>query len=128
MRISLFSGKRSFSSKPSGNASNAALVGAKTVNGPSPERASPRPAAVIAATRVEKSVFDCATSTIVHGSAITAVVSDAGSVVSAVEPSAPHADRAISEVTANAKNFFFMEYSWMWGLTDLALRGATSQD
>ena len=55
VRTSLFSGSRSFSRSHAGRASNAALVGAKTVNGPAPESASPRPAAVIAATRVEKS-------------------------------------------------------------------------
>ena len=49
---------------PSGNFSNAAFVGAKTVNGPFPESVSASPAAFTAATSVEKSLFPAATSTI----------------------------------------------------------------
>ncbi|MNL51357.1 hypothetical protein D3C87_1744500 [compost metagenome] len=43
--ISLFSGFSSVSTVPSGRASNAALTGASTVNGPSPDSVSTRPAA-----------------------------------------------------------------------------------
>ena len=44
---------------------NAALFGANTVNGPSPESASTKSAAFNAVTKVEKSLFDTAASTIV---------------------------------------------------------------
>src|SRR3954464_7828993 len=42
----------SVSTVPAGSLPKAALVGAKTVNGPAPERVSTRPAALTAATRV----------------------------------------------------------------------------
>ena len=50
---------------PAGNFSNAALVGAKTVNGPLPERVSASPAAFTAATRVLKLSLFAAFSTTV---------------------------------------------------------------
>jgi hypothetical protein len=52
---------------PSGSFANASLVGANTVNGPSPESVSTSPAAFTAATSVEKSGLPAATSTIVFG-------------------------------------------------------------
>ena len=48
----LFSGFSRVSTVPAGSFSNAALVGAKTVNGPAPSSVSTRPAACTAATRV----------------------------------------------------------------------------
>ena len=65
MRASLFFGSSSLSSTPAGRAANASLVGAKTVNGPVPLSVSTSPAALTAATRVEKSALDAATSTMV---------------------------------------------------------------
>ena len=62
---SLFSGFNSFSTVPAGSFSNAALVGANTVNGPLPERVSARPAALTAATSVLKSALFAAFSTTV---------------------------------------------------------------
>src|ERR1700674_721912 len=53
--VPLFSGLSSESSVPAGRAANASLVGANTVNGPAPDSVSTRPAALTAATRVEKS-------------------------------------------------------------------------
>lgn len=50
---------------PAGSLANAALVGANTVKGPSAERASARPAALIAATSVEKSGLPAAMATMV---------------------------------------------------------------
>jgi hypothetical protein len=47
----------------------------------------------------------------VPGSATTSLVSDDGTVVSDVEPSAPQADKAINDVAASANSFFFMGYS-----------------
>merc|ERR1719424_735846 len=60
---------------------NAALFGAKTVNGPAPERVAARPAALTAATRVESVDTDDATSTMFScGAAVLAAVvaSEAG--------------------------------------------------
>src|SRR5215468_9630776 len=48
------SGATSFSTVPLGSLANAALVGAKTVNGPGPARVSTRPAALTAVTSVVK--------------------------------------------------------------------------
>ena len=50
---------------PFGKAAKALLVGAKTVNGPLPERVSASPAACTAFTRVEKEELPAAISTIV---------------------------------------------------------------
>ena len=50
--MALFSGLSSVSTVPAGSASNAALVGANTVNGPGPFSVSTRPAALTAATSV----------------------------------------------------------------------------
>ena len=52
---------------PAGSAANASLVGAKTVNGPLPERVLTRPPAVSAATRVERSGVATARPTMVCG-------------------------------------------------------------
>ena len=51
-QLSLFSGFSSVSTVPAGSFSKAALVGAKTVNGPAPWSVSTRPAALTAATSV----------------------------------------------------------------------------
>ena len=80
---------------PAGRASNAALVGAKTVNGPSPCRVSTRPAADTAATRVEKSGLPLATATMSPASAAATVVSTLGS-------SSPQAARTVSATAAAA--------------------------
>src|SRR6056297_1360266 len=61
--LSLFSGFSKLATVPSGSAANASSVGAKTVNGPSPFRASTSPAAFTAATRVLKSSAATAVST-----------------------------------------------------------------
>ena len=53
--------------RASSAAAKASSVGAKTVNGPSPESVSTRPASVTAATRVVKLPAPTATSTIVPG-------------------------------------------------------------
>ena len=50
--VVLFSGLTNVSTVPAGSLSNAALVGANTVNRPGPERVSTSPAALTAATRV----------------------------------------------------------------------------
>src|SRR3954471_19309395 len=50
--MGLFSGLSKVSTVPAGSAANAALVGAKTVNGPGPLSVSTRPAAFTAATSV----------------------------------------------------------------------------
>ncbi|MNR63499.1 hypothetical protein D3C85_1858320 [compost metagenome] len=50
--IALFSGFTRLSTVPAGNLANAALVGAKTVNGPLLCNVSTRPAALTAATSV----------------------------------------------------------------------------
>ena len=63
--FSLFSGLRRVSTVPFGSFANAALVGANTVNGPSPLKVSTRPAAVTAATSVEKSSLPAAMPTMV---------------------------------------------------------------
>ena len=62
-RVVLFSAFNSDSTVPAGNFSNAALVGAKTVNGPSPLSVSASPAAFTAVTNVLKSGFPAAIST-----------------------------------------------------------------
>jgi len=61
--VSLFSGFRSVSRVPSGKAANPSLVGAKTVNGPGEVRVSTKSPATTAATRVERSGTDWASST-----------------------------------------------------------------
>ena len=60
----LFSGLSRLARTPLGRAANASLLGAKTVNGPLPERVSTRPPALSAATRVERSGVATARSTI----------------------------------------------------------------
>src|SRR5438270_4028939 len=50
--VSLFSGLTSVSTVPAGSLAKAALVGAKTVNGPGLDSVSTRPAALTAATSV----------------------------------------------------------------------------
>ena len=71
--VSLFSGLTSVSTVPAGRRANAALVGAKTVNGPLPDSVSTRPAALTAATSVVWSFELTALATIVlfgiHGGA-----------------------------------------------------------
>jgi hypothetical protein len=57
----------------------ASFVGAKTVNGPAPDRVSARPAAFTAATRVEKSGLAAAMSTMVW--AFAADVGDSAAIV-----------------------------------------------
>jgi len=60
---------------PAGNLAKASLVGAKTVKGPSPLRASARSAARTAATKVEKSGLPAAMSTMVlEGSSVGTAV------------------------------------------------------
>src|ERR1700693_1111374 len=53
--VLLFSGLSSELSVPAGGAANASLVGPNTVNGPGPDSVSTSPAALTAATSVEKS-------------------------------------------------------------------------
>ncbi len=65
MSIALFSGFNRFSTVPAGSMANAALVGAKTVNGPGPFSVSTNPAALTAATRVVWSVEFTALATMV---------------------------------------------------------------
>ena len=61
---STFSGARSVSSVPAGSFANALPVGANTVKGPSPDRASTKLAAVKASTRVVNLSSPTAVSTI----------------------------------------------------------------
>ncbi len=60
-----FSGFNKFPKVPASILENASLFGAKTVNGPSPDSAPTKSAAFKAVTKVEKSLFDTAASTIV---------------------------------------------------------------
>ncbi len=62
-------------------AAKASLVGAKTVNGPGPESVSASPACWTAATRIEKSGFAAATSTIVPGASMAVVAAVVSSIV-----------------------------------------------
>src|SRR5690606_18389520 len=68
--LSLFSGFRSDSTVPAGRAAKAAFVGAKTVKGPSPLSVSTNPAALTAATSVEKSGLPAAMSTMAGSRAV----------------------------------------------------------
>ena len=63
--VALFSGLTSVSTVPAGSCAKAALVGAKTVNGPLPDSVSTRPAALTAATSVVWSFELTALATIV---------------------------------------------------------------
>merc|ERR1719443_1920866 len=67
----LFSGFRSESRVPAGSAAKPSLVGAKTVKGPGEERVSAKSAATTAATRVERSSTDWASSTMLGLSALS---------------------------------------------------------
>src|SRR5579885_1046598 len=79
-RVVLFSGLSSVSSVPDGSAANASFVGANTVYGPGPDSVSTSPAALTAATNVEKSELDEATWTMFW------VGADAGAADIAAEP------------------------------------------
>ena len=85
----------------SANASNPALVGANTVNGPSPASVSPKPAAVTSATSVLKSGLPAAMSTIVCGASVAgaSVVSTA---VSSVITSSATVSVVASSVAASS--------------------------
>jgi len=61
--VALFSGFKRSSNVPAGSAPKASLVGANTVKGPGELRVSTRSPATTAATRVERSSTDCASST-----------------------------------------------------------------
>ena len=61
LRASLSASKASI--VPAGRSSKALFVGAKTVKGPGPDRASPRPAATTASTSVDRILADWAIST-----------------------------------------------------------------
>ncbi len=65
LSVSMLLGRRRSSRTSSGRLAKASLVGAKTVKGPSPERAPTKSAAARAVTKVEKSSFSTAISTMV---------------------------------------------------------------
>merc|ERR1712039_968926 len=69
---SLFSGFNKLSKVPSGRAPNASLVGAKTVNGPGELSVSTKSPATTAATKVERSSTDCASSTMLGLASLSA--------------------------------------------------------
>ena len=70
----MFAGSTKVETVPSGSLSNAALVGANTVNGPSLFKVSANPAALTAVTKVLKSSFPIAISAIVSCSGMVASV------------------------------------------------------
>ncbi|AFL86077.1 hypothetical protein Belba_3580 [Belliella baltica DSM 15883] len=93
------------STVPSGKAAKAALVGAKTVKGPSPLKVSNRPAAETAATKVVWSGEPSAMSTTVFGASST-TTSSTTSVVSSVSVdllSQPTVNTAALQATARVK-------------------------
>ena len=71
--VSIFSAFNNVSTVPAGNLAKAALVGAKTVNGPALLRVSTKPIAVTAATKTASSSEAEAFSTIVLDATISAL-------------------------------------------------------
>ena len=97
--------------RASSAAANASSVGANTVNGPSPESVSTRPASVTAATRVVKLPAPTATSTMVPGSsAIPSSEVSVSSLVAGISAafsslaSLPHATASMASASTVARS------------------------
>ena len=107
----MFSGFNKPSTVPAGNLSNAAFVGANTVNGPSPLKVSTKSAAFTAATNVEKSGFPIATSVIlfaITACVVSTVIAVESADISVVASSVffPLQDAEIAAIIAMALIFF----------------------